>query len=503
MAVTIALQFPWGRYHATPWGHSVNEGAAEWPPSPWRFLRALYSTWRFRLPDLPTATVEAVLAGLADPPTFGLPPHASGHTRHYMPDNSSGTDKVLDSFVVLPTDEPVLLHWPDAELDEEQLGVLTALLSELAYLGRAESICSATLSAEHPSGHGRIAPIPDNEMSLAIAAVGVLTPSSPLDLATLLATSTGLRRRGLVEPPGTCRVHYAIPPPVDTGRGDQPLPTRRRPPTGVRLAVASPALPAFTAALVMCEWLRRAAQSRYGRANDAESSLTLSGKTDAGHFRTDDHAHAHYLALPGPDGRHIESFVIWASEGFNDEEIRSLASISVLQLRIDEVGRPRSPVPELRPVRLALEAVGAIDRVAPELVGAGGDGSCVWRSLTPFVPSRHLNRTTARQLVATKPGADPWHRFVEMEIDRELASRGLAPAVAVRIIAGDSRRPGDPDSDWLAFRRHRAWKGERLAGARRAVGAEVTFAEVRRGPLVLGVNSHFGLGIFVPVPEPG
>ena len=38
---TLQLRFPGGRYHATPWGHHVNEGLIEWPPSPWRLLRAL------------------------------------------------------------------------------------------------------------------------------------------------------------------------------------------------------------------------------------------------------------------------------------------------------------------------------------------------------------------------------------------------------------------------------------------------------------------------------
>ena len=31
---TIELTFPAGRYHATPWGRHVNEGAVEWPLLP-------------------------------------------------------------------------------------------------------------------------------------------------------------------------------------------------------------------------------------------------------------------------------------------------------------------------------------------------------------------------------------------------------------------------------------------------------------------------------------
>ena len=41
MPTTLVLTFPWGRYHANPWGRHVNEGAVELPPSPWRLLRAV------------------------------------------------------------------------------------------------------------------------------------------------------------------------------------------------------------------------------------------------------------------------------------------------------------------------------------------------------------------------------------------------------------------------------------------------------------------------------
>jgi CRISPR-associated protein Csb2 len=50
MPATLALRFPLGRYHATPWDRSANEGTTEWPPSPWRLLRALVATWYTRCP---------------------------------------------------------------------------------------------------------------------------------------------------------------------------------------------------------------------------------------------------------------------------------------------------------------------------------------------------------------------------------------------------------------------------------------------------------------------
>ena len=43
---TIQLTFPWGRFYATPWGINASRlREPEWPPSPWRLLRALVSAW--------------------------------------------------------------------------------------------------------------------------------------------------------------------------------------------------------------------------------------------------------------------------------------------------------------------------------------------------------------------------------------------------------------------------------------------------------------------------
>src|SRR5437870_10916889 len=87
MAISISLTFPAGRFHATPWGHHVNEGLPEWPPSPWRLLRALVATWKRKCVDEPEAgeTLPSALAKLTAPPLIHLPPASVSHTRHYMP----------------------------------------------------------------------------------------------------------------------------------------------------------------------------------------------------------------------------------------------------------------------------------------------------------------------------------------------------------------------------------------------------------------------------------
>ena len=43
-----SCDFPLAAYTRRRWGRHVNEGAVEWPPSPWRLLRALIATWHLK-----------------------------------------------------------------------------------------------------------------------------------------------------------------------------------------------------------------------------------------------------------------------------------------------------------------------------------------------------------------------------------------------------------------------------------------------------------------------
>src|SRR5438552_8192504 len=143
--LAIAINFPAGRFHATPWGHHVNEGLPEWPPSPWRLLRALVAIWKRKLTDNPLLQRElpGVLAELAKAaPHFYLPPATLGHTRHYMPWFKKGPEDktlVFDAFVSLDPEAEVVFQWPGSSLSPEGEETLAKVLERLAYLGRAES----------------------------------------------------------------------------------------------------------------------------------------------------------------------------------------------------------------------------------------------------------------------------------------------------------------------------------------------------------------------------
>lgn len=173
--IAISLTFPAGRYHATPWGRHVNEGAVEWPPSPLRLLRSLVAVWKRTLPNVTEAEIKPIFEALAaTPPLFVLPPAFTGHTRHYMPilnGKKPTRTKVFDAFVAIdPNEAAVHAIWPDAQLYNAQRDLLTRLLANLTFLGRAESWCEARLLS-----HDEAAVVLDN---------GDLIRAAPLDVTS-------------------------------------------------------------------------------------------------------------------------------------------------------------------------------------------------------------------------------------------------------------------------------------------------------------------------------
>ena len=156
----LAFEFPAGRYHATPWGRHVNEGVVEWPPSPWRIVRAFIATGFNKLgwTDVPPDATALVERLCLDPPEYWLPPAAGAHTRHYMPVYKGSSDKVIDAFAYVGTGPGAVLglEWP-VVLTENEERILDALIPRFTYLGRAESWVDARRVGAMPEGLQRCA----------------------------------------------------------------------------------------------------------------------------------------------------------------------------------------------------------------------------------------------------------------------------------------------------------------------------------------------------------
>lgn len=462
MSTAIEVRLLSSRFHATPWGHHVNEGALEWPPSPWRLLRAIAAGLARSGADLKTS--RRLLAPLLQPPEYYLPPASASHVRQYMPwEKTRGmTEKVLvfDAFVVAP--EPFVVIWA-SHVDR---ALLTRSLEQVGYLGRSQSWAELSAVDEAPEPNCRVLG-PGELPAESEEAVHLLAPDPdhPFALDALFTTTDAVRDAGLERPAGTQWVQYARPRIVL-----DPLP-RRRPtrafgttPTAAVYVVESAAAPPLTEALTVADLLRRSAMAWYGRLHGGGSSAVLSGKDGSGR-PLEGHRHAFYLPLDEDGDRRIDHVVVFAPAGLGPAEQDALAAVRTL-----DPGRGR---PE---VHLHLLGFGLPNRFRVRLF----EQAVKWRSHTPFLLVRHPKVR----------GRDQGRRVLDdpvAQVRLELGRRGLPPPTAVRPARGAGYR-------WLEFRTHRP----RDAGAPGAWGFEVEFAEPVSGPIALGRLSHFGLGLFLP-----
>jgi len=203
--VAVEIQFTAGRYHANPWGRHVNEGSAEWPPSPWRFLRALVAVWRSRARN-DEDVLRALVTRLAPSPSFGLSPVTTGHSRHYVPTGAT-TRLALDTFVSCP--QGVTLRWAGVSLEEGEGRLLDELLSELTYFGRADSWCEARRCPHGGAAHAY--PLEPGATHHG-AAVTLLCAEPQVTLEQLELTPAQMRRKRYNRPPGSRWVTFALDP---------------------------------------------------------------------------------------------------------------------------------------------------------------------------------------------------------------------------------------------------------------------------------------------------
>ena len=530
----IAFKFIAGRYHATPWGRHVNEGAVEWPPSPWRILRAIIAAWKRTRPDLPQAQVEPILRALAGPPEFILPPASTGHTRHYMPWFKKGLDDrtlVFDAFVALPKDAELIVLWPNASLEDGGREVLSLILCNLNTLGRSESWCEAKLlgsdAAQDPKDtQGRfckpygvdalqdheiirlLCPDPDSafEDDRVVNVVKKTTGrgknkqtieerSTVYDPAWNICMETlQLHEERWSDPPGSRWVKYARP--RDYFK-IEPRPmascARSRPRIQVaRYALDSTVLPLVTETLPVAEALRRALMSIYGRLTERNGergrSPVFSGKDENGQ-PLGGHGHAYYLPTDEDGDGRLDHLTVFARGGFGDAERRALDLLR--ELRAGRKGEERHPL------RVLLLGMGAWEEYHP---GPLARSAC-WVSATPYLATRHAKTRGKQRIDMGSPEARA--AFLEDDLRGQLAavSKDLAECAQAVTIGPlwDDNDTFKIGGRWrpIQFKRFRAKAGD--DGGRRLAGAfRLTFTDHVAGPLALGHSSHFGIGLFVP-----
>lgn len=480
MPVSVGFRFVTGAYHATAWDQAVNSGLSEWPPAPWRVLRAILSTWHTRHPELPADRVEHLLTALsAQPPRYWLPPSRASHTRHYLPsaahrsDEVGGTSLTLAPRLHLSEQDLLVIQWPDLELDPEDAAVLGTLMASIPYLGRAESVCAGELLtaeavAQRAAG-GWTAPTDEGGQ------LRVLVPQPEVTRAQLEVSPDAMRKAKRLTPVGARWVGYQRPQDDEV---DMPQVSRQvSTPHAVRWLLDSRAPFREQDAILATTGLRGAVLGVLGGtdklAADTRGWLMGGPHNDA---PPGDHQHAHWWWVANRGA--ITELMLWVPGGIPVDWVGRIASVTHLPEFQDA---PKGYRPG---AALHLQGVGELEATYPAALGT----SRRWRTVTPMLTERFPKKRDDAEVRA---------RFVRKEIQRELDYRGHwwpePPVIsAITVLANWEHR------DIVAFRRYR-WK-ETMASRRRGFRVEVEFEQPVTGPVSLGALSHFGFGLFEAVP---
>lgn len=498
--LAIELRFPASLYHATPWGRHVNEAEVEWPPSPWRFARALLATWHHKAADdLSESTVRSLIDKLCTAlPRYDLPAVTGGHTRHYMPLYNSVRDdktaRVFDAFLHVPPTEPVRMTWSGVMLDATEEAALSLLLSRLGYLGRAESWVEASLSKE--AGEGRCRPLLADGSDADGELVRLLVPQSPqsyiewrtsrngtsgkrgkkgVEVADTLfdalhVETADLRKAGWSQPPGSVYLEYVRPREGQVSSKSATV----QPVTVARYAVASPVPPLLTQAISFAERVHKTLV-------DKSNGLEVFRGTDDARRPLTGHRHA-YILCEANSREHdkITHVTLFTTSGFDATAQAALGSVEHVYGRSGHIAH------------LVLLGIGSPPDFAGTNVRAG---QCalfarrkVWRSLTPFVSTRHPKprKFDAAGRIVGSPAHD---------LCRLLREQGFPEPVSVEELEGT--RISGHQTRWLEFRTMR-YDGEGTRSTNRGCGFRIEFPSEVAGPIAVGYGAHFGLGVFVP-----
>lgn len=533
---TLLLCFPGGRYHATPWGFHVNEGFVEWPPSPWRLLRALiacgYATQGWTVvPPAGKRLIEALADTL---PRYRLPAASVSHSRHFMPIGvlEKGREKttlVFDTWADVGHGA-LAVRW-DCSVDDEARALFGALAAHLGYLGRSESWVEAEAIADDaalPSGseayphvdghHGergweqvslmaaepagtylqwraqRVAmalepfPLPKSQKKpgkkLERERTKAIAPY-PTDLLNCLQRDTAWWKHfRWSQPPGSRRVLYWRR--SDSLNVGVPMPGSRNAPakvTTMLLALTTPsgnrsALPLRRRALPQAELLHRALVAKVGGGLRTDCP-ELTGKDATGKPLTG-HQHAHLLPVDLDGDGHLDHVIVHAPMGLGPNAQRALRGLKRTWTK--------GGVGELR---VALAGQGALDdlRALPAPLDMGitallGSrmGARIWTSFSPLVLPRYKKVRGANTLSS--------------QVNSELASRGLPPA-AVEALAWDDVTL--PLRHAIRVRRPPAKPPPVDTG----FAVRLVFEQPVHGPIALGYGAHFGLGVFTATHDAG
>jgi CRISPR-associated protein Csb2 len=483
--IALRIEFLAGRFHANPWDRGTNDGDVEWPPSPWRLLRALAAGW-YRAGEADRSAFVSVLDGLSEAPAYLLPRATTAHTRHYMPlgATKNGTLEktlVLDSFISLEKGREGIATayaiWPHAGLTPQQHRILDRCCTYVGYLGRAESWCAIGVTDAVPNssalevvdlasrGNGEGPVVRRLGVGASLRGDGLL--------AALSLTTAQMRSSRRLMPVGAVWLDYRLPPDFLMVQEQYNRPERSRPvfgPTVLRFALErgehSPK-PSIKDAVVLSELMRAAAIKQFSKREGEPTPYRLAGKSEDGSKR-EGHDHPYFLPFDSEGRGDIDGIDVWFPDGCTHAEYVAVTTVTQLCERV--IYNDDFPV----------TFVGRVQRPR----------ASAWHSSTPIILERFpkIRGTNGGRRIVDPP-EEQIAEMIWRTFERPVRIEVWRPGRGIERTHGGHLRID-------SFRRSRIRKPTAPAPL---AAATLHFNEPVQGPIVLGRLAHFGLGRFEPI----
>jgi CRISPR-associated protein Csb2 len=501
MKIILRQEFPLGRFHATPWRvNPFDDPHGEWPPSPWRLVRAVTARWyqwaREASREHEVAKLKELQAALCRSTyAFHLPPNTRRGIalRQYHPTEfgwhpedkkkpsmrSYGTSLVQDNYWCVPPELPVWWFIEGDDWTDDLRDLLGQCLERMTYFGRAETLTRVRLA-------GATDDIPEANCTLAdTRGAGAVPVLSPLDTATpddVERTTDDPEAVKRAVPPGAQWL-YAVRPERPAARERRRVPEHRSDCHLMQFAIGWNVAPERRAIVRLTARFRGAVLRELLRlkTGDVSASWTKASREvreavsdmigkDANGHALKGHRHTEFLVWC-EDGQPTRILVWRGPRAFEADEQAAMLLAAEREISWAAAG---SDVDEWR-VRLI-----PLDRAVPPPPGFGGEVASVWESVTPYVPPRHHLRG----------GKVRERESMAEQIRREVRAREIAADVDVELV-------GTPR--WVAVHVPRREADKRaFIGDRRGQMVRLRFGTPVVGPIRLGHSSSFGLGLFRP-----
>ena len=228
---------------------------------------------------------------------------------------------------------------------------------------------------------------------------------------------------------------------------------------------------------------------------DRRTVSLLSGK-GADKQKLSGHEHAYFCLYLDPVKQKPSRLIAWRKTFFSPAEenaIRKAASkpFSLSYETFATIGRDTR-----KRDRQKVHCI-PLDNAVPPPPGFDPAHSFVeWKSLTPYVPTRHAFDSRGKLRDGEAPA---------QQLQRELERSGYATPEIAHL--GRQNQPYSagyfPEGEWIKIHEPKRVKSSRTNNSKRGFRFRLTFPTPVSGPIALGHSSHFGLGLFVPVDVEG